>query len=60
LLQYLYGNTWEVLAPAILNKVTWGRIHNSSFSLQLSNGTNKLEWFVTLGLNCLSRMSTVA
>jgi hypothetical protein len=33
----------------------WRSIHNTSFSLQLTNGSNNLEGYITLGWNSLPK-----
>jgi hypothetical protein len=39
---------------------SWGRIHNTSFSLQLTNGPSKLECYIRLGLKDLPMTNTQA
>jgi hypothetical protein len=34
-------------------------VHNTSFSSELSNGPNKIEWYITLGLKCVQGTNTL-
>jgi len=38
----------------------WNRIHNTLFSLKLTNGPNKLECYITLGCQGLTGKNTPA
>ncbi len=34
-------------------------VHNTSFSSELTNGPNKIEWYITLGLKCVQGTNTL-
>jgi hypothetical protein len=40
--------------------VVWGRIHNTSFSSQLTYFLNKLEWYIRFGLSEMRWTYTLA
>ncbi len=42
-------SVWKIKFSAADFKVTWGRIHNTSFSSYLTNCPNKLEGFIIVG-----------
>ncbi len=55
-----YFNVATIMAPKSFIVQAWSRIHNTSFSLYISNGPNILEGCITLGQKGLARTNTLA
>ncbi len=49
---------WKIKISCALKN--WERIHNALFSSQLSNGPNKLEFYITLGWKDMPGTNTIA
>jgi hypothetical protein len=59
----LQSKSWSFYAETVKKRESRGHIHNTLFSLKLTNGHNKLECYVTLerkaspGTNAITYMS---
>ncbi len=55
-----YDKSWKFSWALHNGEKAQGGIHNTSFSLKLTNGPNNLECYITLGYNSLSGKNTLA